>query len=84
MSAPTTENQRDILRHALGLNRSKESYRNYFVTGEGSTDYADCMALVEVGLMERRGGGSEETGGDDLFQVTQAGKAIAEQENETP
>ncbi|WP_197507514.1 hypothetical protein [Mesorhizobium sp. AA23] len=32
--------QRDLPRHALGLDgRRQESYRNYFVTGEGSTDH---------------------------------------------
>ncbi|MDG4905965.1 hypothetical protein P9228_05825 [Mesorhizobium sp. WSM4898] len=32
--------QRDLARHALGLDgRRKESYRNYFVTGEGSTGW---------------------------------------------
>jgi hypothetical protein len=73
----STERQIDILRHALGLNRGKEAYRNHFVTGKGSSDYADCCALVETGLMVYRKG-NELTGGDDLFQVTEAGRRVAE------
>lgn len=73
-----TEKQRHIICHSLGLRddgRGKP-YRSHFVTGEGSTDYPDCMALTELGLMVRRDG-SPLTGGDDLFLVTDAGKAAA-------
>ncbi len=31
-----------------------EAYRNHFVTAEGSKDYADCVAQVELGHMMRR------------------------------
>lgn len=48
-----TDRQREILRHTLGLNRGRREYRNRFVTGEGSKDFADCQALVNVGLMTR-------------------------------
>lgn len=70
--------QLHILQHALGLNPAGQgnSYRNHFVTGEGSTDYDNCIALVESGHMMRRNG-SPLTGGDDLFIVSDAGKVAA-------
>lgn len=68
----------EILRHALGLDDYGQgnSYRNYFVTGEGSKDYPFCRDLVEHGYMARRAP-SALTGGDDLFVVTAEGKAFA-------
>lgn len=67
-----------ILRHALGVGDSgtKPSYRNHFVTGLGSKDYDNCVALVESGHMAQRKG-SQLTGGDDLFIVTESGKLAA-------
>lgn len=44
-----TPYQIDLARHALGLSRSKISYRNYFVTGEYAQDYKDWMGMVEAG-----------------------------------
>lgn len=65
----------EILQHALGVDQygRGQRYRNHFVTGKGSVDYDDCAALVELGYMSRRDG-SQLTGGDDLFLVTDAGK----------
>lgn len=73
-----TDRQLEILRHALGLKSdgSGRAYRHHFVTGPGSDDYNDCTALVECGLMVRRRGNAL-TGGDDLFLVTDAGRAAA-------
>jgi hypothetical protein len=64
-----------ILQHALGVDAHGQGrqYRNHFVTGEGSDDYPTCMELVTAGLMTRRAG-SQLTGGDDLFQVTDDGR----------
>ena len=73
-----TPQQLHILRHSLGLDdkgRGK-AYREHFVTGPGSKDYDDCMALVESGHMVRREG-SELSGGDDIFLVTELGKKAA-------
>lgn len=72
------EAQLQILRHALGTGDRgvKAAYRNYFVTGPGSKDYANCMALVESGHMTRRLGNAI-TGGGDIFTVTQPGKLAA-------
>lgn len=71
----TTLGQLQILRHTLGLdsNGHGTAYRNHFVTGPGTQDYADCMALTERGFMTRRAGNAI-TGGDDVFYVTPAGK----------
>ena len=68
-----------ILRHSLGLRDDGRgrAYRNHFVTGEGSTDYPHCMALVDAGLMTRRKG-SALSGGDDIFIVTEAGRLAAQ------
>lgn len=75
--AGLTEARMHILRHSLGVPDPGQTdmYRNHFVTGEGSIDYPDCMALTDMGLMQRRKG-NELTGGDDVFIVTEAGKAV--------
>ena len=66
--------QKDILRHALGLGRGSREYRNHFVTGKGSTDYPHCEALVAAGLMQRRPG-HPLSGGDPIYWVTESGRA---------
>lgn len=65
-----------ILQHSLGLDQYGRGsyYRNHFVTGPGSDDHADCVALVSLGLMSRRSG-NQLSGGDDVFTVTVEGKA---------
>ncbi len=72
------DTQRELARHALGLTdaRRKVTYRNHFVTGEGSADYASWLAMVEDGYATRRAG-SPLTGGDDLFRLTRAGARLA-------
>ena len=74
-----------ILQHSLGVDRhgQGERYRNHFVTGEGSVDYPDCMALVGAGLMERRGY-SALAGGDWCFTVTEAGAAYVAEHSPPP
>jgi len=74
-----------ILQHSLGVDRygRGERYRNHFVTGEGSLDYENCIALVSDGLMSRRSG-SPLTGGDDLFTVTDAGKRFVTEHSPAP
>lgn len=75
---PLTPSQLRILRHSLGLREDGcgYSFRNHYVTGEGSVDWPKCMALVESGLM-RRHKGSPLSGGGDIFVVTEAGKRYA-------
>jgi hypothetical protein len=76
IAAGLSPEEAHILRHSLGVPDPGQAhfYRNHFVTGEGSVDYPHCMALVDKGLMWRRDG-NPLTGGDDLFGVTDAGKA---------
>ena len=68
----TTKRQRDILRHALGLDQAKESYRNHFCTGDGSDDYQDCRALEAMGVMTAH---KRRWVHGTRFVVTEAGKA---------
>ena len=68
--------QLHILRHSLGIEYGKKEYRNHFVTGKGSKDYNSCMALVSSGHMTRKKGDAA-TGGDDIFFVTDKGRAMA-------
>lgn len=72
-----TKARMHILRHSLGVPDPDQTnmYRNHFVTGEGSLDHPDCMALVRLGLMVRHAG-NPITGGDDVFYVTGAGKDL--------
>ncbi|MGC4409596.1 hypothetical protein D4A92_19815 [Rhizobium rosettiformans] len=77
--------QLHILQHSLGLDEYGRGtfYRNHFVTGEGSKDHADCMALVRVGLMTVRTGNAL-SGGDEVFRVTDAGKAAVAEHSPSP
>lgn len=76
-----------ILQHSIGADQYgrivRGGGRNHFVTGEGSTDYPHCMALVAAGLMTRRAG-SVISGGDDIFQVTEAGKRYVTENSPPP
>lgn len=72
-----TPAQIDLARHALGLpNKRKTSYRNHFVTGEGSGNYADWNAMVEA-RMARVRRNVEMYGGDDYFRLTVEGAKAA-------
>lgn len=70
-----SDKQLHILQHSLGLDQYGRGtfYRNHFVTGEGSKDHADCMALVDLGFMTVRRD-HPLSGGSDVFRVTDAGK----------
>lgn len=43
----------DIIRHALGIDRAKKSYRNYFMAGPDHEDYPVLERLVSEGKMSR-------------------------------
>ena len=68
-----TNNQLEIMQHALGVQRGRREFRNHFVTGPGSTDYAYCEVLVSLGMMTKRNG-SQLTGGDPCYHVTDSGR----------
>ncbi|MGE4408424.1 hypothetical protein [Pseudomonas sp.] len=73
---PDLMQQLAIMRHALGAGEHgwDKPHRNHYVTGPDGRDHATCMELVENGLMARRPGNIL-TGGDDLFTVTDIGRA---------
>jgi hypothetical protein len=74
MTTTTTEKQIELSRHALGLDgRRKQSYRNRFVIGPESSDYAVWMAMVEAGDATRRDGSTVPFGGCDIFYLTKQG-----------
>lgn len=66
-----TERELHTLRHALGLDREKESYRNYYAAMMKSDAWQDCEGLVSKGLMEP----SVQTGGLVGYRVSAEGKA---------
>lgn len=80
-----TPAQLHILQHTLGLDEHGRGtmWRNYFVTGEGSTDHPHCVALVDLGYMARRSG-NELSGGDDVFWATEEGKSAVVRESPPP
>lgn len=69
-----TQQQRELARHALGLERRHPaSYRNRFVTGRGSKDHREWMEMVATGDAVRRAANVEFFGDDDLFCMTLRG-----------
>lgn len=72
MADRATERQLRMLRHALGLDQAKESYRNHYCANPGDTD---CARLVAYGLMEHVRTGVP-TGGLETFRVTELGRAV--------
>lgn len=70
--------RRDILRHALGLDRTPRVDRNYYATTPSCDNYLRVLALVGEGLM--RAGKVEflGAGGMQYFHVTPAGRVYAE------
>jgi hypothetical protein len=77
--------QLHILQHTLGLDQYGRGtfFRNHFVTGEGSKDHADCMALVDLGFMAVRRD-HPLSGGDDCFWATDEGKRAVVSESPAP
>lgn len=77
-----TPRQHELARHALGLpNKDAKSYRNYFVTGQGSDDYPDWEAMVNGGFALKRGP-LKIFGYDYCYHLTRAGAEIALQAGE--
>lgn len=80
-----TKTQLHILQHSLGVDEYGQGnqYRNHFVTGEGSTDWPDCNALVDAGLMTVRRN-HPLRGKSDCFNVTEAGKQYVAEHSQKP
>ena len=78
-----TARQRELARHALGLpNERARSYRNGFSAGDGHSDYADWLAMVEGGFAVRRAK-PKDFGGSDVFHLTLHGAKRAIKTGET-
>jgi hypothetical protein len=82
--------QLEILQHAIGRDQygqprsaGNPEFRNHFVTGPGSRDYEICCKAVEQGLMTRTPG-NRISGGDDIFRVTDAGRAYVAEHSPKP
>lgn len=78
MKISVNENQRTILRHALGITRSSSEYRNHFVCGKGHVDFDDCEDLVNKNLMVRYDP-NELFGVNYCYVATEEGKIAAKQ-----
>lgn len=77
-----SDRQIALARHALGLpNKHCMSFRNYFVTGEGTTDYPDWEAMVAGGFARRRGP-MKMFGGDYLYHLNRTGADAALKDGE--
>lgn len=67
-----TNEQRKLARHALGFpNKTNQSYRNHFCTGQGSTDFPLWEEMVAAGEAIKQSG--PHWGGDDMFHLTLKG-----------
>lgn len=67
-----------ILQHSLGLDeygRTRGGNRNFFGTGEGNPDHVMCEQAVARGLMTKRATRLAFCPHEDVFYVTDAGKA---------
>ena len=75
--------QISLARHALGLTgKTKQSYRNRFVTNAECPDHVAWVQMVNGGHAWRRKG-TELTGGDDLFGLTLDGAKATLKRGET-
>jgi len=78
-----------ILQHALGRdefgrpNPTNPDYRNHFVASPGHHDWDTLRQAVADGLMIRRAGNAL-SGGGDIFQVTDAGRAYITEHSPKP
>ena len=77
--------QLHVLQHSLGVDQygRGRQYRNHFVTGEQSDNWALCQSLVALGLMQDHGAQTM-MGGMHCFTVTDPGKAAMASESPRP
>ena len=65
-----TQEQLDILRHTVGLDKGTKPYRNHFAADPGHEDYDDLTELCTMGLMIKR---QSPVSSDKLFHITDMG-----------
>lgn len=77
--AQLTPEERDVVFHALGLDRPGASaYRNHFVADAGHDDEPALLRLVEIGFMRMR---PDRVSSGWIYHVTDAGQAWAAREH---
>ncbi|PZU87890.1 MAG: hypothetical protein DI527_18145 [Chelatococcus sp.] len=76
MTPSLTDHERECLQHALGLNRNRVPYRNYFNAEPGSPDDVVFVELQRRGLA-RLVRGPLGIAPDNLWRVTEAGARAA-------
>ncbi len=74
----TTPEELRILRHSLGLDQSKVSYRNFYYVLKDSPEHALCLRLSNKGLLDNGWALPGGHGYDFLYTATPAGIAAAQ------
>lgn len=77
-----TEEQTNKARHALGLDRRKDAYRNRYIATPNSPDWCVWAAMVIVGDA-RVSRLVCTTDGDDIFSLTKQGAARVVRDGES-
>lgn len=77
MSQVVTSQEKEILRHTLGLDRGRVMYRNHFVAGPGHSDMPFIESLIAKGLMAQVKTPDFCDRDDKVFTVTKEGKRRA-------
>jgi hypothetical protein len=74
--AELTPRQIELARHALGLTRSKTSYRNHFCAHAGSDDHKHWDDMVEKGFANVKRNFSLSGNGDAFWLNIKGAKAV--------
>ena len=69
-----TDRHVHVMRHALGLGRSKKPYRNHYSASPGHHSWKEVEELVALGLMEKAGAIDDRR--DSVFVVTAIGQQL--------
>ena len=77
MTESLSDRERECLEHALGLNRNRNPYRNYFSAEPGSPDDRAFVALERRGLARLARKPTPGFCPDNLWRVTEAGARAA-------
>ena len=72
-----SDNEKELLRHTLGLDRGSIVYRNHFVAGPRHDELPILEALIEKGFMQLMPTPSFCPKDDKVFAVTKEGERMA-------
>jgi hypothetical protein len=75
-----SEKQADLMRHALGLSQSKESYRNYFAAEPEGDDTPTWEELVGLGFAVKGRIINRPPNELQLYHVSPAGRAVLKED----